>query len=353
MKFKNTLVLGALTSTLLFGNSLEQKVAELESKIEALTEQSAFGAGESKLSFNGYAKVDYVNYLDRRGEDFSDDYRLILAPKYKFSDTVSFISEIEFEHAGSTVEVEQSYIEWKVQDNLSLNIGKQIVPMGYVNLYHEPTVFNGVNRPETEKNIVPSTWYENAILVKGNYDKLKFQAGILPSLDATEGSSVRDWRGKGNKAKAEDIAVVARVDYTFTPEFQAGFSYFMGDIGQNAVGLEDAKISMLNIYATYQIEDLKVKAFYAQNDIDGITGLSETKPDGYYIDASYKIDDFVPFVRYEEYQVETKADSRTLTTLGLNYFINPNVVLKADYIFYEKSDGEDDDRFSMGVGMMF
>src|SRR5665811_2541864 len=75
---------------------------------------------------------------------------------YRFSDKVQFFSEIEFEHA-NVIEVEQAFINYNLANNFNLRAGLMIVPMGIINLYHEPTTFNGVDRPGIDQNLVPST----------------------------------------------------------------------------------------------------------------------------------------------------------------------------------------------------
>ena len=54
-----------------------------------------------------------------------------------------------------------------------------LVPMGIVNEYHEPTTFNGVERPSMDKSIVPTTWREIGAGVTGKFDEVSF---TLPSL---------------------------------------------------------------------------------------------------------------------------------------------------------------------------
>ena len=35
-----------------------------------------------------------------------------------------------------------------------------LIPMGITNEYHEPTLFNGVERPSIASVIIPTTWRE-------------------------------------------------------------------------------------------------------------------------------------------------------------------------------------------------
>ena len=56
-----------------------------------------------------------------------------------------------------------------------------LVPMGYVNEYHEPPVFFGTERPGLDKYVVPTTWRELGVGATGNLQdlSLKYQAYIF------------------------------------------------------------------------------------------------------------------------------------------------------------------------------
>ncbi len=53
--------------------------------------------------------------------------------------------------------MEQAFLQYKVNSFLNIRGGLLLVPMGIVNEYHEPTAFNGVERPLIDKYIVPTT----------------------------------------------------------------------------------------------------------------------------------------------------------------------------------------------------
>ena len=95
-----------------------------------------------------------------------DVHRLVTFFGYNFNEKASFVSEVEFEHV-SEVYVEQAFLDYKIKNNLSVNAGLMLIPMGIQNLYHEPATFNGVERTNVDKYIVPSTWREIGIGVSG------------------------------------------------------------------------------------------------------------------------------------------------------------------------------------------
>lgn len=323
-----------------------------------------------KVSFGGYGKMDYTNFQDRDGKDQLDIYRFILYVGYQFTDNIKLVSELEWEHGGRENSrgkgygiVEQAYIDFTVNDAFKVKVGHVLVPVGMVNLYHEPTAFYTVQRPETEKHIIPSTWHENGVVAHGNFDNgLSYQAGIVAGLNATDYkgnsvTSIRKMRQNGQKSVAEDFAFVGRIDYN-GPGYYVGGSYFTGDAGQGVTGA-DVSTTVAEIHAGFNYAGFKLVGLYAINEIDGnnldANGLSQDiskDGEGYYVSAGYTFGEWTPFAQYEAYTTDDNKDDITLATFGLNYNPTPNVVLKADYVLRDNR-GTDDDRFELGMGYSF
>jgi hypothetical protein len=98
-----------------------------------------------------------------------DAARLVLLPTYQFNDNIIFNSEIEFEHGGvafdaadklhGTAEIEQAYVDFRISPFFNIRApGIDLVPIDWLNLYHEPTNFYSVRRPELDNGLIPSMW---------------------------------------------------------------------------------------------------------------------------------------------------------------------------------------------------
>ncbi len=356
---KKTLVsLAAITALANAGGDIEAltPLAEIIPEVQ--------GSSLDKVSIGGYGKMDYTNYLDQDGKDELDIYRFIIYFGYQFTDNIKLVSEIEWEHGGRESTggygvVEQAYIDFRASDALSVKVGHVLVPVGMVNLYHEPSAFPTVARPEVEKHIVPSTWHENGVVAHGSFgDGLSYQAGIIAALNANKGNSIRKMRQSGQNALAEDFGFVGRLDYKASG-FYAGASYYTGDAGQGAEGV-DVSTMVAEVHAGFNVAGFDVNALYAVNQIDGNNlsgkdGASKdisTDGEGYYVNASYTMYEWTPFVQYEAYTTDDRKDDITLTTIGINYKPVHNVVLKANYVLKDKR-GKDDNRVDMGIGWNF
>ena len=108
---------------------------------------------ETGVMFGGYADVHF-NQPISMGQNVAslDVHRLVWLMGYKFNDRTTFAAEIEFEHV-KEVYVEQAFLNYTINDYMSLKTGLILSPMGIINSYHEPPTFNGVERPNVDKYI--------------------------------------------------------------------------------------------------------------------------------------------------------------------------------------------------------
>ena len=195
------------------------------------------------LSIGGYGEANYQSFInDKRSKNNNTDFeRFVLYVGYKYSDSIIFNSEIEFEHASTgqegSVSVEFAALDFLIDPMANIRAGMVLVPMGFINQIHEPPFFFGNNRPEVERTIIPSTWREIGIGLFGElYPGLTYTTYVMNGLDASGFSSkgIRGGRQKGSKARAEDLAWVARVDYApeQLPGLSFGASSYLGASGQ-------------------------------------------------------------------------------------------------------------------------
>ena len=393
----------ALSATLLFSSlvhandtteiqTLKQEIQELREMTQTLLDEtsdlktgftyttadeekshSGLGAAASKiyyskspLSIGGYGEMFYANTSNDDGTTSSvvDVYRFIPYIGYKFSDNIILNTEIEFEHGGvdangggGEVIVEFMYLDFLINNNFNVRTGNMLVPMGLINERHEPTLFNTVQRPQTAKYLIPSTWHESGVMAYGDIvDNVEYKVAGLTALKATDDGDkwLRDGRGGSYKNNDPKLAVVARVDYTGINGLMTGISLY-----------NDSKIRMTDIHLDYKNSGARVYGVYTQTTRKDATGVEVESANGGYINGSFDVltltssEKQLPvFVQYEtrDAQAEladgTKGDATKNITLGLNYFPHPQVVLKTDYLLSEK-DGKTDKTASISMGFIF
>ena len=218
----------------------------------ATTQLNNLSSTQRGLSIGGYGEITYNNVDGSSTPAEIDVQRLVMLFAYKFDDRTSFVTEIEFEHV-KEVYVEQAFINYSAADGINLRGGLMLVPMGIVNEYHEPTTFNGVERPSLDNKIVPTTWREMGIGVSGriNNASIRYQAylmnGFLSYGDSYKlrgSDGLRKGRQKGAESVGSDTNFAGRIEYYGLPNLKFGVSYYIGntqtttpDISSTQIGL--------------------------------------------------------------------------------------------------------------------
>ncbi|WP_424602132.1 hypothetical protein [Bradyrhizobium sp.] len=149
------------------------------------------------LSIGAYGEVKFGTMqnpaANGQWQNGFDAARMVLLPTYAITDNIIFNAEIEFEHAGSgfdnedklhgTAEIEQLWIDFKIVDQFNWRApGIDLVPIGYINVHHEPTQFYSVNRPELYNGLIPSTWKVPGTSIYGTItEDLKYQVMLSAS----------------------------------------------------------------------------------------------------------------------------------------------------------------------------
>lgn len=363
--------------------NLKSKLQDSESQINetrviattAVDAVEAIESGESSNSglaqwvnnttIGGYGEHHYNNFDD--SDDQVDAHRFVLFVGHHFSDNLKFFSELEVEHGltkdtadGSgpgEVELEQAYIQWDFAKNHSLVMGQYLIPVGIINETHEPETFYGTERNKVESNIIPATWWETGAMFQGEImPGLSYNAAIHSGLKTSDGGSIRGGRQKSAKAVAEDPAYTLRLKYTGMPGLElAATAQYQSEITQGTA-IDDSSATLLEAHAVYQTGPFAIRALWASWDVEGngFDMVGRDEQEGWYIEPSVKaLDNLGFFIRYSEYnnQAGFSASNDVETwDYGLNFWLNPRVVIKADY-----SDVRDngDDSLNVGLGWSF
>ncbi|MAS00217.1 MAG: porin [Nitrosomonadales bacterium] len=326
----------------------------------------------NKKHWGGYGELHYNNYEgDGPGvadKDAIDFHRFVLFFGYEFRDDLRFFSEFELEHslAGEgkpgEVELEQAYIQYDINETTQITSGLFLMPVGILNETHEPDTFYGVERNTVEKNIIPSTWWEAGVMVtKEVRPGLTMDVAIHSGLEATDASSYkpRDGRQKVASADASSLAGTARIKYTAVPGLTLAGSLFMQTDYCQGQQVGCGSANLVETHAIYQKDKFNLRALYARWDIDGTDVETDgaDKQNGWYVEPSWRFNDkWGAFARYETYDnndggsTDTEVDQRSI---GFNYWIDPTVVAKFDYVDQEKTNDGGQDGINIGLGYSF
>ena len=386
----------------------------VDAETESLLKDRFFGGKGLTLGFYGEAKYR----VPETGGNSFDPHRFSLTPSYQLNDWLIFKSELVFEHGrldevpddrrsslAGDLELEQMYVDILLDEHFNIrSLGIDRVPVGRINMIHEPTRFYSTERPELYSEIIPSTWMEPSIgffgrIVEGLDYQLMVSAGIedyIVTAPTTSGinanNGFRDARPELAPTDVNTLAYTGRLHYYGIDGLDASTSFYLTEVeglsGDSFVGLWDIEalyrvpktgLELRGDFAYWHISD--PETLVANNNgpfNDDVGGRMY----GWYLEASYHLwsdawkegrgrdMDVVPFVRYS--QIRTQSDlsegrnyrddgtaNRDFLTFGLSYFLNRNFVVKADY--RHNLDGTDEsaassasqDYFQLGAGVAF
>jgi hypothetical protein len=344
------------------------------------------------ISFAGYGEMLAENFASENESDAGgapttrfDFLRAVLYTGYRFNDRFLFNSEIEVEH-GNEIFVEFAYVDYLAHENVTLRGGLLLIPLGLVNEFHEPNVFFGARRPETEQRIIPSTWRENGGGILASVGMVNVRAYVTNGFNGAGFTSagVRGGRQRGVQARAANMAFSSRVDVTPIPGVFGGIGFYNGGSGQEQVVLDGQQIDLgttiFDLHGQGQIRGFDVRALYARASLDEAgeaslalrlpvtSPIAETMEGGYFQVGYNVFSQFAtemavtPYIRYEHVDTQDEVPvgfvrdlSRdgVFKTLGIDFKPMPNVVLKAEYQWLTNEAGTGRNQFNFNLGYSF
>jgi hypothetical protein len=196
-------------------------------------------------------------------------------------------------------------------------------------------------------------------------------------------------------ANAKRLSQYVSLNYRGVPGLTVGGTYFTGQAVPALANIGSQRTSLWETHVRYQPGRWDLSALYAQGSI-GNTGAANaqfpgtanpmpSKFDGWFAQAAYNVWQqggyrLAPFVRYERYDMGASYEGIApgfaatptgpvpnstpptsfdyfpmprdhVATLGANFYLNPNVVLKIDYQKFRTNN--DFSRVDLGLGLQF
>jgi len=370
--------------------TLSTKVDELG--IAALSGNSAF----DKLHIGGYGDM-HANFGEGDNADLIDLHRLVLYFGYDFSDWIRFHSEWEIEHAfvsdgaDGYFLIEQAHVDFLLSEKLNIRAGRVLTPLGIINKWHEPTLFNSVERPSFAKYIIPTTWPSDGVGIFGRIgESLSYEAYVVGGLDGSQfnaTSGIRNGRIK-ERPSLHEPAVTGRIDYyAFGADVESdrslrlGLSGYYGGLDNGNKGGNPGVSGDIGIYSAdfqYTAGKFDLLGAVAHTQIDGAKKIGNGTAEeifGWYLEGAYHFmpdewkkgklakSDAVVFLRYDDFDTQYRmpdgvsrdpAGDRTEWTIGAAFWPTPNFVIKADYQIPDDATGDNlGHKINLGIGFAF
>jgi len=372
---------------------------EMENNFQNSTDKMLSTAGN--LTIGGYGEVHYNQPYnsDIRQIGELDVHRMVMLFGYRFNERTQFVTELEFEHV-KEVYVEQAFLQYKINRFINFRGGLILTPMGIINEYHEPTTFNGVERPLLDNRIAPTTWREIGFGFTGNIlqANIKYQGYVVNGFNGFDGegnlggkSGLRGGRQKGAESFMSSPNFTGKIEYYGIRGLNIGFSGYLGqtqsslydgvDKNDNeAMAGADSSvvgITMFGADGRYTFDAMQFRAQFYYSLLSNTDQYNElTGSDlgssmlGYYIEAGINVfkyfeyeSELIPFLRYSQYNLHQSMENNVtanpaynneIITSGLTWKMDKGAVLKADIqLVKSEADSEYKKVFSAGLGVMF
>ena len=360
-----------------------------------------------------HGRFDLPHVVFFAGYDFGRGWKMAAEGEFEHGGTGSAVEiemteageyETEIEKGGEVV-IEQFWIEKSFKQALNLRLGHVIVPIGLTNMYHMPTEFFSVLRPEEETVLIPCTWHETGISFWGEAKKWRYEAMFLAGLDAERFSNA-GWVSEGSVSPyefkiANTYAGAFRVDNSTVKGLRMGLSGYFGYSASNRLKHDrytDVKgaVSIGAFDAVYDNHNILARAniLYGHlGDSEAISRINKRLPsaspsprtdvasDAFsaYIEVGYDVLSFFPdrkiktnrlylYGHYGYYNTMLKTASanipvkgwceKQIFSAGLNYYPMKGLVVKGEYSFrkFFKPEGSaqtpynNEPAISLGIG---
>ncbi len=307
-----------------------------------------YGGEEVPIATHGFVDLEYLDAQaqgSRGGVSTFDNHHANIFFTSNLRHDLRAHVELEFEHAGTTVETDQAYVSWHARDWLELTAGRFYTPFGIERFtWYSPT--NGlVSRPEPMRQIVPGNFYANGLklsgmLRQGGHPRLTYEVALSDGLGERALTARRDSRQ--DRDNNSNRALSGRAALVFWPGLELGASLHTqryatrGEQGLRFVGFDLAARR-----AGFELRSEYVAARLER------AGLAPLRQDGSYAQLSYTFvwdRDTLPalsvLVRRERLDLDRAArganDTRR-TAFGLNLKLFEHFRAKAEY----QLNGED------------
>lgn len=342
---------------------------------------------ETHLPVAGYMEAHFNKEKRRPGQ--LDFHRFVLLFGHSFSSRIKFWSELELEHAfveggqpTGELELEQAFLDFLIKPYFNLRGGMLLTPIGIMNERHEPPAFNGVERPQVETVIIPSTWFDMGFGATGDLGRgFRYRTYVMAGLDATLFSAEEGLRGgrqKGFFSSVQRPAKVGRLEYVGVPNLTLGTSFYTGYAGFNLESV-NPRVDIFNFDGRYRFDRFGIRGLFANNWVSqagqlntalerqtGVNPNVASQMRGYYLEPEVHIfprqwrQDMAFFIRYEKFNTQQEMPlgfvplpqfNRAAWVLGTTYRPIPDVAVKFDYIFNQNASQVVTPRDSINLGL--
>jgi hypothetical protein len=393
--------------------SIQDLHEEIDRLAEEIDEMRGFmGTLRKNVNITGYGESHFSFPTDDRATTF-DVHRFVIGVNARFTDWIFLSAEVDYEHAAQQLEFEMGYLDFLLDPKINFRVGTVLVPVGFLNEFHEPALFWTVERPIFQNRIIPTTWNASGGGFFGTFGNflggMNYRVYAVNSLQSIRPAGFSSGSGTGfggnsgrfrastgirsghlqsNKAIAEDLAVTGRIEFSnLLPGFQLAGSFYTGDSTQGLIE-QGGRTTIIEGDIKYRRKWFEMNASIANIHINNAAELNNysiaqgTNSDlniassilGYNVQVGIHwpqllgkstSHDVITHFMYEFIDTQNKMPAgfapqtgskgeTDVYTAGITWYPSTiNVALKTDYTHQVFQDGTSDSQFLFGIAYMF
>jgi len=313
-------------------DNLQKQITDLSTQLQQLNKQQGDLKKDTEkkvqskfpVKLSGNLQVEGIARLNESGPAAAtaDTFRLRRGQiKLQGQITPRISATAMFDVAKSTGILQDLYISYllnKDKKNANyIDVGQLKVPIGF------ESSFSASALPFVERSLLSQlkdplkapyeTGRDTGIQVRGASGKFDYRLGIFNGFGDSQNAL----------ANSDTKAVIGRLAYNVTPDWQIGGSYGRGNTGINTAGVRAGR-DLWNLFTAYKHDKLSLQGEYTQGDYsDPVNGTQDIR--GYYSNIGYFLTPKLEGVaRADFFDYKNLNAAIKQYTLGLNYYLKGN-----------------------------
>lgn len=307
------------------------------------------GAVKRRIDLHAFLDLEYIdteNDGSRNGVSTFDNHHANIFIRAQLRKNLLGHIEVEYEHSGDVVEIDQAFVSWTVKDGFTLDAGRFYTPFGIERFVNYSPTNALVSRPLPLREIVPGNFYANGIrasglVTVGEKDRFSYEVAVSDGLGDDALNSRRGSRQTRDNNSSR--ALSGRIGYAFWPRFEVGTSFHT----QRYADTADLDLTFFGLDFAARFAGFELRAEYIDAEIERAgTILGDLEQDGWYAQLAYAFQwdrDFLPQLkvvgRFDTLDLDgatTGNDDLDAFAIGLNALLYNHFRLKAEYQFVDE-----------------
>lgn len=346
--------------------------------VQAQDVQKAYQGPEglsNSVTFGGYFEHEFEDKENKQSE--FDNHRTILFFGAQPHERLKFFNELEMEHGIGSIKLEQSWLEFAINDNHNFRGGIDLMPMGRRNVNHDGNLRDFVFRPYSSGRLIPTTWFESGLSFNGSLPgNLSYNVGVSngmrPSSNVGERGEFESMVGTSlaggdtNNAKA----TYGRLAWSPVLGTEIGLSAYNSNYAPDK-SITYSVLDFNTIQGPFEFTGEYINIDKDQQTASGLKGASGGNIEAAYhffpnflrdsfIARGFDNPTFTALARYEQLNYDqpsgaTPSLDESYTSIGFNYRPIEQAAFKFSYDM-ENRDGvgePENDRFAYGMVIGF